>query len=220
VDRTKDMIIVGGFKVFSTKVEEVLSRHPAVHMAAIIGVDNPQRPGSELVKAYITLKEGDRSRLNTDALKEEILTFVSDKLSPYELPKDLEIRAELPLTAIGKVDKKVLRKEARRIWEGTERRNHERDMVDLQCDIMGFSNGKETRANGRISNVSREGMFIEAETPLDEGTNMAAQIIVIQFGNTFWVKGEVLRKTERGNAVRFKENIPPEIDTILRSGQK
>jgi len=220
VDRTKDMIIVGGYKVFSAKVEEVICRHPAVHMAALIGIENPQRPGSELVKAYITLKEGYRTGRDTETLKEEILAFAADKLSPYELPKDLEIRAELPLTAVGKVDKKVLRQEVRQVWAGKERRNRTRGAVDLPCDLRGFSNGKETHENGHVANLSREGMFIEAETPLDEGTDMAAQITVIQFGNTLWVKGEVLRKTERGNAIRFKENIPPELDTILGPEQK
>ena len=213
-------IIVGGFKVFSAKVEEVICRHPAVHMAALIGIENPERPGSELVKAYITLKEGYRTGRDPETLKEEILTFAADKLSPYELPKDLEIRAELPLTAVGKVDKKVLRKEARQVWAGKERRTRTRGAVDLPCDVRGFSNGKETHENGHVANLSHEGMFIEAETPLDEGTDMAAQIMVIQFGDTLWVKGEVLRKTERGNAVRFKESIPPEIDTILGSERK
>jgi len=221
VGRTKDMIVAGGFKVSSTKVEEVLSRHPAVHMAALIGIPNPERPGSELVQACITLKGGYRPGRDTQALKEEILAFCREKLSPYEVPRRIEIRPELPLTAIGEVDKKVLRRQARaRTWSGKERRRQQRGAVDLPCDVRGFSNGKETHAKGHVANVSREGMFIEAEAPLDEGTDMAAQITVIQFGNTFWVKGEVLRKTAHGNAVRFKGNIPPEIDMLLGPEQK
>jgi len=55
VDRTKDMIIVGGFKVFSAKIEDVLSKHPAIGMIALIGLPNPDRPGSEIVKAHIQL---------------------------------------------------------------------------------------------------------------------------------------------------------------------
>jgi long-chain acyl-CoA synthetase len=113
VDRTKDMIIVGGFKVFSTKVEEVLSRHPAVNMAALIGIDNPERLGSELVMAYITLNAEYQTGRDVEALKEELLSYAREKLSPYEIPKTVEIRAELPLTTVGKVDKKLLRKEAR-----------------------------------------------------------------------------------------------------------
>ncbi|MBT7085183.1 MAG: AMP-binding protein, partial [Desulfobacterales bacterium] len=55
VDRTKDMIIVGGFKVFSAKVEDILTEHPGIEMIATIGVPNPERPGSELVKAYVQI---------------------------------------------------------------------------------------------------------------------------------------------------------------------
>jgi len=58
VDRTKDMIIVSGFKVFSKKVEEVLYEHPAIEMVALIGIPNPDRPGSELVKALVTIMPG------------------------------------------------------------------------------------------------------------------------------------------------------------------
>jgi long-chain acyl-CoA synthetase len=109
VDRTKDMIIVGGFKVFSVKVEDVLSRHPAVDMAAMIGVPNPDRPGSEFVKAYIQLTPeyaaGDR-----EAVKKDIEKYAKEKLSPYEVPKVIEFMDALPLTAVGKLDKKRLRK--------------------------------------------------------------------------------------------------------------
>jgi len=111
VDRTKDMIIVGGYKVFSRKVEEVLSEHPAIGAVALIGILNPERPGSELVKAYITMKPGYQFDGNEEALKGEILNFAKAKLAPYEIPKTIEIRKELPLTSVGKVDKKVLRKE-------------------------------------------------------------------------------------------------------------
>jgi long-chain acyl-CoA synthetase len=111
VDRTKDMIIVGGYKVFSRKVEEVLSEHPAIGAVALIGILNPERPGSELVKAYITMNPGYQFDGNEEALKGEIFNFAKAKLAPYEIPKTIEIRKELPLTSVGKVDKKVLRKE-------------------------------------------------------------------------------------------------------------
>ncbi|MDT8274103.1 MAG: AMP-binding protein, partial [Desulfomonilia bacterium] len=109
VDRTKDMLNVGGFKVFSVKVEDVLSKHPAVQTIAIVGVPNPERPGSELIKAYVTLLPGQEK--NEAAIKESIQKMASEKLAPYEVPKTIEIRAELPLTTVGKVDKKVLRAE-------------------------------------------------------------------------------------------------------------
>ena len=111
VDRTKDMIIVGGFKVFSKRVEEIMAGHPAIEMIATIGMANPQRPGSEIVKAYITRSANADSE--EEALKAEIFAFAREKLAPYEVPKVIEFRDELPLTTVGKIDKKVLRKEAR-----------------------------------------------------------------------------------------------------------
>lgn len=108
VDRTKDMIIVGGFKVFSSKVEDILSAHPAIEVMALIGVENPDRPGSEIVKAYIK-RDPTYGTHSDDVLKQEIVTFAKEKCSPYEVPKLIEFVDEIPLTAVGKVDKKVLR---------------------------------------------------------------------------------------------------------------
>ncbi|MFX1516801.1 MAG: AMP-binding protein, partial [Promethearchaeota archaeon] len=111
VDRTKDMIIVGGFKVFSSKLEDILTQHPAINMVATIGVPNPDRPGSEFVKAYVILSPDYEFDGNKERLSEEIINWAKEKVSPYEVPKFIEIREELPLTTIGKVDKKLLRKE-------------------------------------------------------------------------------------------------------------
>ncbi|MFX1444075.1 MAG: AMP-binding protein [Promethearchaeota archaeon] len=110
VDRTKDMIIVGGFKVFSSKVEDILAEHPAIGSIALIGEPNPDRPGSEIVNAYIQLDPDYAYDGNEAALKESILNYAKDNCSPYEVPKKVHIMEELPLTAVGKVDKKVLRK--------------------------------------------------------------------------------------------------------------
>jgi len=109
VDRTKDMIIVGGFKVFSSKVEDTLAQHPAVGMIALIGESNPDRPGSEVVKAYVQLDPDFSFDGNEDGLKEEIIRFSKEKLAAYEVPKRIEIIQEMPLTTVGKIDKKVLR---------------------------------------------------------------------------------------------------------------
>ncbi|MFZ1036411.1 MAG: hypothetical protein WAN57_04330 [Smithella sp.] len=105
------MINIGGFKVFSRKVEDVLNRHPAVNISAIIGSNNPERSGSELVKAYVILNPGYPVTGDMEVLKKAIIDFAKEKLAPYEVPKILEIRKELPLTNVGKIDKKVLRKE-------------------------------------------------------------------------------------------------------------
>jgi long-chain acyl-CoA synthetase len=110
VDRTKDMINVGGYKVFSSKVEETLARHPAIGMIALVGVENPRRPGSELVKAFLQLDPGHAHEGDEDALKQDIIRFAKENCSPYEVPRVIEIIGEMPLTAVGKIDKKVLRK--------------------------------------------------------------------------------------------------------------
>jgi long-chain acyl-CoA synthetase len=109
VDRTKDMIIVSGFKVFSVKVEGVLTEHPAIDMIATVGVPNPERPGSEIVKAFVQLKP-EHAGDDREALKKDITAFAKEKLTPYEVPKVIEFMDALPLTAVGKLDKKKLRK--------------------------------------------------------------------------------------------------------------
>lgn len=109
VDRTKDMIIVGGYKVFSVKVEDTLTQHPAVGMIATVGIPNPDRPGSEIVKAYIQIDPNFTFDGNEDALKDDILQYAKDNCAPYEVPKIIEFTEELPLTTVGKVDKKALR---------------------------------------------------------------------------------------------------------------
>jgi long-chain acyl-CoA synthetase len=109
VDRTKDMIIVGGYKVFSSKVEDSIAKHPAVGMIALVGIDNPQRPGSETVKGYVQLDAAYDHDGDDGALQEDIIRFAGENCSPYEVPKVIEIIGEMPLTAVGKIDKKVLR---------------------------------------------------------------------------------------------------------------
>jgi long-chain acyl-CoA synthetase len=110
VDRTKDMIIVSGFKVFSSKVEDVLSKHPAIDVVALIGVANPDRPGSEIVKAFIQIDPNYEFDGDKEALNEDIINYAKENCSPYEVPKIIEFTKEIPLTAVGKIDKKVLRK--------------------------------------------------------------------------------------------------------------
>jgi long-chain acyl-CoA synthetase len=109
VDRTKDMIIVGGYKVFSSKVEDVIAGHPAVGMIALVGLQNPQRPGSEIVKGFVQLDPNYSYDGNESALKEDIILYAKEHCAPYEVPKVIEIIGEMPLTAVGKIDKKVLR---------------------------------------------------------------------------------------------------------------
>jgi len=91
-------------------LEDTLTKHPAIEMVAIIGIPNPDRPGSEIVKAFIQLDPNYKYDGNEETLKEDILTFAKENCAPYEVPKSLEITEELLLTTVGKVDKKLLRK--------------------------------------------------------------------------------------------------------------
>jgi acyl-CoA synthetase (AMP-forming)/AMP-acid ligase II len=111
VDRAKDMLIVGGFKVFSTEVEAKLQAHPAIACCAIVGVPNPERPGNDIVKLVVERAAAARDRPE-QAVRDEILAFARESLSPYKVPKIVEFIDQLPLTAVGKVDKKALRKRA------------------------------------------------------------------------------------------------------------
>jgi long-chain acyl-CoA synthetase len=106
VDRTKDMIIVSGYKVFSVEVDNKMNKHPAIELCSSVGVPDPDRPGSEMVKLYVLLKEGIKS---SDEIREDILKFAQENLAKYKVPKFIEILKEMPLTSIGKVDKKALR---------------------------------------------------------------------------------------------------------------
>jgi acyl-CoA synthetase (AMP-forming)/AMP-acid ligase II len=107
VDRIKDMINISGNKVYSRIVDEVLYQHPAVEMAAAIGIPAPERPGSERVKAFMSLKSGH----DPEAVREEIITLCHDKLPPYAVPKQVEFREEFPLTVTEKIFKRKLREQ-------------------------------------------------------------------------------------------------------------
>jgi fatty-acyl-CoA synthase len=111
VDRKKDMIISGGFNVFPREVEDVLADHPALSSVAVIGV--PDEKWGEAVKALVVLRPGAR----VDAA--ELIELVRERKGPVYTPKTVEFLESLPLTPVGKADKKVLRA---RYWEGRERR--------------------------------------------------------------------------------------------------
>ena len=100
-DRVKDMIIRGGFNVYPREVEEVMMTHPAVSLAAVIGVPH-DRHGEE-VKAFVILK-GD-----PQATPEEIISWCKENMAAYKYPRIIEIRESLPMTATGKILKRELR---------------------------------------------------------------------------------------------------------------
>jgi long-chain acyl-CoA synthetase len=105
VDRLKDQINTAGFKVWPREVEEVIYTHPAVKMVAVIGVEDAYR--GEVVKAYVVLKEDHRQEIS----ESDLLTFCKARLTPYKMPRRVEFRDELPVSAAGKVLRRLLRHE-------------------------------------------------------------------------------------------------------------
>jgi long-chain acyl-CoA synthetase len=108
VDRIKDVILNGGFNVYPRMVEEAIELHPAVEEVTVCGLPDPHR--GEIVKAYVRLKP--EARLTAAQLR----AFLKDKLAPFELPRQIEFRDELPRSVIGKpLRRELLAEEMRRL---------------------------------------------------------------------------------------------------------
>jgi long-chain acyl-CoA synthetase len=103
VQRKKDLIIVDGFNVYPSEVETVLYSHSAVRLAAVIGI--PDAYHGEVVKACIALKEG------STVEKAEIIAHCKRELAPFKVPRHVELRDSLPMSAVGKILYRVLRDE-------------------------------------------------------------------------------------------------------------
>ncbi|MDX1727810.1 MAG: AMP-binding protein, partial [Pseudoalteromonas tetraodonis] len=103
VDRIKDMIAVGGFKVFPSQVEEVLLKHEAVKEVLVIGV--PHDYLGEMPRAFVVLEEG------ADITGEALRDWLSENIGKHERADEVVIRDSLPKTIIGKLDRKALRAE-------------------------------------------------------------------------------------------------------------
>ena len=103
VDRIKDIIICSGFNVYPRRIEEEIYKFPGVEEVTVLGIPDNYR--GEAPKAYVKLREG------VTATKADVLKFLESKLSKIEMPAEIEFRAELPKTMIGKLSKKELRAE-------------------------------------------------------------------------------------------------------------
>jgi long-chain acyl-CoA synthetase len=103
VQRKKDMIIVDGYNVYPSEVESILYLHPAVKLAAVIGVGDAYH--GEIVKACIALKPG--AAVTPDA----VIAYCRESLAEYKVPRLVEIRDTLPMSAVGKILYRVLREE-------------------------------------------------------------------------------------------------------------
>jgi acetyl-CoA synthetase len=102
--RADDVITSGGYRIGPSEIEDALARHPAVVMAAAIGVPDPVR--TESIKAFVVLKDG---FCGSPQLIDEIRTFVRDHLAKHEVPRDVEFVAALPMTTTGKIMRRQLR---------------------------------------------------------------------------------------------------------------
>lgn len=103
VDRKKDMIIAGGYNVYPSEIDEVLMKHPKIDKAVAVGIPDAYR--GETVKVYVVLKDGE------SATESEIIEYCKKHLAAYKVPKVVEFRKELPVSAVGKILRKVLRDE-------------------------------------------------------------------------------------------------------------
>jgi len=105
VDRKKDMILVSGFNVYPNEIEAVVAMHPGVLECAAIGV--PDRKSGEAVKLFIV--KGDAT-----LTAESVLAFCREHMTGYKVPRDVEFRAELPKSNVGKILRRELRDEAKK----------------------------------------------------------------------------------------------------------
>lgn len=113
VDRTKDMIVTGGFNVFPREVEDAMAAHEAVGQVAVIGV--PDEQWGESVKAVVVLKPGYEA---SDEIAAAMIEVVKNAKGSVQAPKSVDFVDAIPNTAVGKPDKKALRAQ---YWEGHDR---------------------------------------------------------------------------------------------------
>ncbi len=114
VDRTKDMIVTGGFNVFPREVEDIVAEHPMVAQVGVIGV--PHEKFGEAVTAVVVLRpDAARDDESVARMAAEIQQAVKERKGSVQAPKEVLVRDELPLTPLGKPDKKALRAQ---FWTG------------------------------------------------------------------------------------------------------
>jgi acetyl-CoA synthetase len=118
IGRDDDLITSSGYRIGPGEIEDCLIKHPAVGMAAVIGV--PDEVRTEIIKAFIVPSPGVEP---DQVLEAEIRTFIKQRLAAHEYPREIEFVSELPLTATGKIIRKDLRQ---REIEKIKKSNHER----------------------------------------------------------------------------------------------
>lgn len=102
LDRASDLIIVGGFNVYPQEIEEIIQEHPGVHMAAVAGITHHLT--GEYPKAFVVPRE------DADLTPSDIIQFCKERLAHYKVPRKVEFLKELPLSPVGKILRRELRK--------------------------------------------------------------------------------------------------------------
>ena len=109
IGRDDDVITSAGYRIGPTEIEDCLIAHPAVRLAAVVGKPDPIR--TEIVKAYVVLNQG---YAPAPALADDIRSFVRQRLSAHEYPREVAFVEAMPLTTTGKVIRRHFRDAARR----------------------------------------------------------------------------------------------------------
>jgi long-chain acyl-CoA synthetase len=103
VDRKKDMLIYKGYNVYPRDLEEIMAKHPAIQQCAVLGKADPE--AGEVPVAFVVLKQG------MEAKPEDLIEYCAKQVAPYKKIRQVILKKELPISAVGKVLKKELRKE-------------------------------------------------------------------------------------------------------------
>ncbi len=104
VGRDDDVISSAGYRIGPGEIEDCIGKHPAVSLVAVVGVPDPLR--TEAIKAFVLLRDGNNA---SPDLENDIRDFVKTRLSPHEYPRHIEFVEDLPMTATGKIKRKILR---------------------------------------------------------------------------------------------------------------
>jgi long-chain acyl-CoA synthetase len=105
VDRKKELIKYKGWSIYPREVEEILYKHECVKMAAVVGKPDPE--AGEIPKAFIVLRDECKGRVKP----EDIIEWCRKHLATHKIPREIEFRDELPISAAGKVLRRVLKEE-------------------------------------------------------------------------------------------------------------
>jgi long-chain acyl-CoA synthetase len=201
VDREKDMIIKGGENIYPKEIEDVISRHPAVHDVGVIGI--PDKVSGEEIKAFVVPRIGKKVNL------EEIIEFCRNELAEFKVPKEVELILGIPASAVGKSLKRKLRQ-----GEGIVRLSEESEEMKLG-EIFQFMTS--------LFNKEKAGKWSATIQYEIYGKNEGVWVLDIKEGEIKLIEGEP--PTPATAVVRmydqtFKQLIERKIDamTAINSG--